>query len=110
MLILPYFKNCTSKNFSNKKLFWNLVKSFLTNKSSFSSSFVTIKDKDKFIDNEKELVEIFNKHCINIVDETSGKTEQNSFKNYDNNFKIVLKIIKRYEKHQSILEIKRNLN
>ena len=45
-----YFKKCARRNFSNNKQFWNLVKSFLTNKSSFSSDSITIKDKNEFID------------------------------------------------------------
>ena len=36
-----YSKKCTSKNSSNNKQFWNLVKPFLTNKSSLSSDSIT---------------------------------------------------------------------
>ena len=74
-----YFKKCTSKNSSNNKEFWSLVKPFLTNKSPFSSDSITIKDNDKFINDEKELVEIFNNYYINIVEKTSGKTLENIF-------------------------------
>ena len=104
-----YFKNCTFKNPSNNKQFWNLVKPFLTNKSSLSIDSITIKDKDKFIDDEKELVEIFNNYYINIVEKMSGKPVENSFENCDDNFEAVLKIIKNYEKYQSILEIRKKL-
>ena len=67
-----YFEKCTSKISSNKQ-FWNLVQPFLTNKSSLSSDSMTIKDKDKFIDVKKELVEIFNKYCGKNVMKTSRK-------------------------------------
>ena len=40
---------------------------------------------------------------------TWGKLVENSFENCDDNFEAVLKIIKKYEKHQSILEIRKNL-
>ena len=103
------FKKCTSKNSSNNKQFWDSVKPFLTNKSSLSSDSITINDKDRFIDDEEELVKIFNNYLINIVEKTSGKPVENSFENYDDNFEAVLKIIKNYEKHQSILEIRKNL-
>ena len=53
--------------------------------------------------------EIFSSHYINIAEKTSGKPAGNSFKNCNDNFEIVLKIIKKYEKHQSILEIRKNL-
>ena len=54
-------------------------KPFLTNKISLSSESITIKDKDKFIDEEKELAEIFNNYYINIVEKKSGKPVENSF-------------------------------
>ena len=43
------------------------------------------------------------------MEKTSGNSVENSFENCDNNFEAVLKIIKRYEKHQSILEIRKNM-
>ena len=84
-------------------------KPFLTNKISLSTESITIKDKEKFIDDEKELAEVFNNYYINIVEKKSGKPVENSFANYDDNFKAVLKIIEKHEKHQSILEIRKNL-
>ena len=39
---------------------------------------------------------------------TSGKTVENSFENRDDNPEAA-KIIKKYEKHQSILETRKNL-
>ena len=68
---------------------------------AFARDSVTRKNKDKFIDDEKELLEIFNNYYINVVEKTSGKPVENSFKNCDDNFKAVFKIIKKYEKHQS---------
>ena len=43
------------------------------------------------------------------METTSGKIAKYSFKYYNDNFKTVLKIIKKYEKHQSILEIRKKL-
>ena len=96
-----YFKKCTSKNSSNNNRFWKLVKPLLTNKSSLFSDSIIIKDKDRFIDDEKELVEVLNNCYINIVEKTSGKPVENSFENCDDNFEAVLKIIEKYEKHQN---------
>ena len=89
-----YFKKCMSKNYSNNKQIWNLVKPFVTNKSSLSSDSINIKGNGEFIDDEKELVEIFNNYYINIVEKTSGKTVENSFENCDDNFEAFLKIMK----------------
>ena len=43
------------------------------------------------------------------MEKTSGKSVENRFENCDDNFEAVLKIVKKYEKHQSILEIRKNL-
>ena len=84
-----------------------MVKPFLTNKGSFLNGSVTIKDENgNFIDGERELVEMFNDHYINIVEKTSGKPPADSFKNYTNNRDIVLEVIKKYEHHPSIKTIK----
>ena len=88
-----YFKKCMSKNSSNNKQFWNLVKPFLIHKSSFSCNSITVMDKDKFIDDEKELVGIFNNYYIHFVEKMSGKPVENSFENCNDNFEAVLKII-----------------
>ena len=40
---------------------------------------------------------------------TSRKPVENSFENCDDNFKAVLKIMKKYKKHQRILETWKNL-
>ena len=45
-----YFKTCTNKIYLNNKQFWVLIKSFLTYESSLLSDSVTIKDKNRFID------------------------------------------------------------
>ena len=68
-----YFIKCTSKNSSKNKQFWDLVKPFLTSKSFLSSDSIIIKDKDRFINDEKELVEILQKYCGKNVRETSRK-------------------------------------
>ena len=107
-----FFKNSCEKGITTNKEFWNLVKPFLTNKGSFSNDIITIKDeKGNFIDDEKELVEMFNNHYINIVEKTSGKPPEESYtKSYTNNGDIVLQIIRKYENHPSIQTIKSNID
>ena len=84
-----------------------MVKPFFTNKGSFPNDSITIKDENgNFIDDERELVEMFNNHYINIVEKTSGKPPAYSFKNYTNNRDILLEVIKKYEHHPSIKTIK----
>ena len=53
---------------------------------------------------------MFNNYYINIVEKTSGKLPDDSFKNYTNNRDIVLEVIKKYEHHPSIKTRKSNNN
>ena len=65
-----FFKKSCEKGLNTNKEFWNLVKPFLTNKGTSSNDFITIKDKDRFVDDLGELVELFNNHYINIFEKT----------------------------------------
>ena len=58
----------------NKK-FWNTVKPFLTKSGCISNDFISADKDGDLISNEKELVELFNQNCINIVENFSGKKE-----------------------------------
>ena len=96
---------------SNNK-FWQLVKPFLTNKGVFGTDFISIKKDNQFIDNEIELVEMFNSHYINIVENLTGILPDISllYDLQENDGYCVKKIIKRFEDRPSIVEIKKNIN
>ena len=57
-----HFKNITEDNLNNNNKFWQFVKPFLTNKGVFGTDFIYIKKDNQYIDNETELVEMFNSH------------------------------------------------
>ena len=81
-----------NKNFATKKTFWNTVRLFITDKGVISGENINIqaeenqniriknKNKNKLasiktndcIKDESVLVEMFNRHFINIVEKTSG--------------------------------------
>ena len=65
-------------------------------------------ENDKIITNEKELVENFNNHYINIVENSCGKTPSNIAleKNISNKNEILDKILSRYSNHPSVIKIK----
>ena len=69
---IKYLKRSTKKSISSRKQFWNFVKPFLTNKSCMGNDFISIKNRDAFIDKESKIVETFNSHCINIAQKMSG--------------------------------------
>ena len=67
-----HFKNITESNLNSINKFWQFVKLFLTNKGVFGTDFISIKKDNQFIDNEIELVEMFNSHYINIIENMTG--------------------------------------
>lgn len=102
-----FFQESTKEGVNSNKKFWDLVKPFLTNKGNVSNDFISIKKGETFVENEKELVEMFNNHYINIVENISGKPPDDSFKNL-NDAEAVKEIILKFENHPSILKIKEN--
>ena len=68
-------KNIIERNFNSKNKFWQFVKPFLTNKRVFGTDFISIKKDNQFVNNEIELVEIFNYHYINIVGNMTGSLQ-----------------------------------
>ena len=81
------------------------------NKGVFGTNFISKKD-NQFINNEIKLVEMFNSHYINIVENMTG-TPPDINPLYDlqeNDVYCVKQIIKKFESHPSIVEIKKNIN
>ena len=69
-----------------------------------------IQDK-KIISNENELVTVFNKHYINIIEKSGGQKPTNIAKSHsiDNDKQAVELICNSYRNHPSILKIKSNI-
>ena len=107
-----HFKNIRENDLSGNKIFWQFVKPFLTNKGVFGTDFISIKKENQFIENEVELVELFNSHYINIVENMTGiHPTINPLYDYpENDVYSVRNIIKQFENHPSIIEIKKNVN
>ena len=74
-----------------------------------NAEMMLIQDK-KIISNENELVKVFNKHYINIIDKSGGQKTTNIAKSrtIDNDKQTVELICNSYRKHPIILEIKCN--
>ena len=71
--IRDHFKKATSKGLMLNKDFRNLVRPFLSNKGGLSDSNITLVKGEKMITDDAELTEVFNDHCINIVQKSSGR-------------------------------------
>ena len=67
-----YFDKDTRTGFVSYRAFWNTVKPFLTNKGFLTKENITINHKDKIVTDNSKLAHLFNNHCINIVESTSG--------------------------------------
>ena len=88
------------------KSFWNTVKPFITNKSTLSNNTIMLKKDDSVVKEEKEIVEIFNNHYINIVEISTG-LKPNVLEE-ENGLHQIHDIINKYEEHPSIVEIKKH--
>ena len=97
-------------NINNK--FWQFVKPFLTNKGVFGTDFISIKKDYQFIYNGIELAEMFNSYYINIVENMTGTPPDTSplYNLQKNGVYCVKQIIKKFESHPSIVDIKKNIN
>ena len=85
---------------------------FLANKGVFGTNFISIKKDNQFFDDEIEIVEMFNSHYINIAENMTGVPPDINplYDLQENDVYCVKKIIKKFETHSSIVEIKKNIN
>ena len=62
-----------NNNIMTNKDFWKLVRPALSEKNSDYESKIVLKENEEYISDEKQLVEIFNNHYINIVENSTGR-------------------------------------
>ena len=68
-----FFSEAINDGIMTNKKFWRTAKPFLTNNGYISNDFIGIENDGNLICNEQKLVELFNKHYINMVEKTSGE-------------------------------------
>ena len=90
------------------KTFWRTVKPFLTNNGCVFDDFIGIENEGNLIYNKQELVELFNEHYINIVENSPGKKPLSLGNPSDvsQDEMAVKEIISVYSNHPSIRKIK----
>ena len=93
--------------------FWNLVKPFLSNKGGggLHGTDITLVKEDKIITDDRELAEVFNDHCIDVVEKSSGKKPSSIAENAPSSDDrcIVRLILQQYQNHPSVLAIIQSL-
>ena len=103
-----YFKQLNNKVIYDNKKFWQTV-SLLFLEKAFCKETIILKDSNRTITNNNELAEIFNTFFSNI---TQNLKLDSNFVEITENLNIsdpVIKAIKNYEKHPSILKIKEKM-
>ena len=87
-------------------------KPFLMNKGVFGTDCISVNKEIKFINNEIELVEMFNSYYIKIVENMTGIPPDISplYDLQENDVYCVKQIIKKFETHSRIVEILKNIN
>ena len=71
--IKNHFKKATENGLLSNQAFWDLVKTFLSNKGALVGSDISIVRNGTIITDDQDLSELFNEYYVNIVDNTSGK-------------------------------------
>ena len=103
-----HLKKATENGIMTSKIFWDTVKPILTNKGGTSGDVIILEENGKLISNEKEIVEIFNDHYINIVETTTGHTPLSIGNPLDPqcDAATVKEIIVKFASHPCIMKIK----
>ena len=78
----PFQQNCKGKH-SNKYInFWKIIKPFLIKKGHLENREIMLTQDKKIISRENELVKVFNKHYINIIQKSGGQKPTNIAKSH----------------------------
>ena len=102
-----YYNNLDLKIFQDNRKFWQRIKPLFSNKQITLQKSIIIVENDKIISSSEKVTERLNNFFIEAVE----NLEIESFApNTDNNIYSIDEIIKNYERHPSILEIKKNAN
>ena len=90
------------------KSFWKFIEPFLKNKNCHAQNNITLIQNDEIITEEKDLLETFNKHYINIVERSSGikPVDVTMMHNICDNDTAINVIIETYKNHPSVTKIK----
>ena len=102
-----YYENIDECNVIDNKKFWNSMKPLFSNKNNTKEK-VVLKEGEKFINDEKEVAEIFNNFFGNITKDLNLTKPPSTEGKFDNDF--ILNCISKFEEHPSIIKIKEHNN
>ena len=99
------YSNLNTKDITDNKKFWKTVKPMFTDKVKHTEN-ITLINNDTIISDKQSIAKMFNNFFINAVPNINIKINDKTITNTGNISDLVLKAIKKYEKHPSILKIK----
>ena len=108
--IKQHFKKATEAGLVSNRVFWNLVKPLLSNKGGLAGSDISLVKNNRIVTEDRELVEIFNDHYINIVEKSScvKPCKIADTLSTDDDRQIIGLILDKYKDHPSISAINQN--
>ena len=92
---------------TDNKFFWRVIKPLFSEKC-FTNENITLIEKNEIIEDDNKISEIFNDFFTNAVKNLNIEIDQNILNNVDDIEDPILKAIKKYQKHPSILKINEN--
>ena len=92
---MQYSKSVSSKYMASNKQFWETIKPFYSKQNLYSDDHIVINDKNRIVNNEAKLAELFNIFFINSVENRMGKapTSLGDFSYHQNDIDNVKKVI-----------------
>ena len=108
--IRSHFSEVTEKSGTNSAAFWTALKPFLSSKHLPKSHKIILNENRKITDDSISVTNIMNDYFINIVEKTTGKIPRSLPCSDTDQItdSTINEIIKRYENHPSIVNIKVN--
>ena len=103
-----YFGNLDLKKITDNKRFWNTIKPLFSNGSGKSGK-ITLVENEEIITDDKDIAETFNNFFVDTVSSLDIQGNKALENNTDGITDPVLKAVKRFEDHPSVLEIKKNV-
>ena len=106
---MKYYNNLDHKEVTDNKKIWKTVKPFFPSKGQTGDK-ITLVDNNEIISNEGDISEKFNYFVINAVKSLDIVENTDLLSNTDGITDDIEIILKKYQFHLGVLEIKKNIN
>ena len=101
-----YYESLDISKIPDSKTFWKTICSLFSNKSYLTNSRITLLKNGAILREEAKVVDTFNEFFSNVVKELEIEKDDNLLTDATEETDPVLKAIKKYKNHPSILRIK----